>query len=278
VLHRALQVFECLSEVRQRELQENLGLTEDELIEWRTISRRLRVEFHGDGIISQFAGYDDLEEFDWEGYRERYGDIHRLDRILEAEGDTVNRYKASKQADVLMLFYLFSSEELEQIFDRLGYEFRREQIPANIDYYLARTSHGSTLSSVVHSWVLARSDRVRSWDLCRQALRSDIEDVQGGTTPEGIHLGAMAGSVDILTRGYTGMEPRDETLRFNPSLPAELARLHQHIRYRGHALEVEVTQGLLTVRALPSYEPPISIAIDGRELELAAGETVEVEF
>ena len=38
----------------------------------------------------------------------QYGDIHRLDRILEAEGDTTNRYKLSKQADVLMLFYLFS--------------------------------------------------------------------------------------------------------------------------------------------------------------------------
>lgn len=37
-----------------------------------------------------------------EGYREKYGDIQRLDRIIEAEGDTPNRYKVSKQADVLM--------------------------------------------------------------------------------------------------------------------------------------------------------------------------------
>jgi trehalose/maltose hydrolase-like predicted phosphorylase len=70
------------------------------------------VPFHDDGIISQFEGYDELEEFDWDGYREKYGDIHRLDRILEAEGDTPNRYKVSKQADVLMLFYLFSADEL----------------------------------------------------------------------------------------------------------------------------------------------------------------------
>jgi alpha,alpha-trehalase len=33
----------------------------------------------------------------------------------------VNRYKASKQADVLMLFYLFSADELYLIFERLGY-------------------------------------------------------------------------------------------------------------------------------------------------------------
>lgn len=278
VLDRALAVLESLSEVRRRELCERLELSDDELEEWRTISRRLRVVFHGEGIISQFEGYDDLEEFDWEGYREKYGDIQRLDRILEAEDDTPNRYKASKQADVLMLFYLFSAEELERIFTQLGYDFDPEVIPRTIDYYLHRTSHGSTLSRVVHSWVLARSDRERSWHLCREALKSDIEDIQGGTTPEGIHLGAMAGSVDMLSRGYTGLEPREETLRFNPCLPDELARLHQHIHYRGHALEVDVTREALTVEALPSNSPPIKIALDDRVIELEAGSKVEISI
>ena len=64
------------------------------------ISRAMFVPFH-DGIISQFAGYEDLVELDWVQYVERYGDIHRLDRILESEGDSPNRYKASKQADAL---------------------------------------------------------------------------------------------------------------------------------------------------------------------------------
>ena len=81
------------------------------------------VPFHGDGIISQFERYEELQEFDWDAYRLRYGNIMRLDLILEAEGDTPNRYKLSKQADVLMLFYLFSSEALVDIFARLGYRF-----------------------------------------------------------------------------------------------------------------------------------------------------------
>src|SRR5438067_13052 len=51
--------------------------------------------------------YEELEELDWDAYRERYGNIQRLDRILHAEGDDPNRYKLSKQADVAMLFYLF---------------------------------------------------------------------------------------------------------------------------------------------------------------------------
>ena len=31
-----------------------------------------------------------------------------------------------------------------------------------------------------------------------------MADTQGGTTKEGIHLGAMAGTIDILQRCYTG--------------------------------------------------------------------------
>ena len=61
-----------------------------------------------------------------------------------------------------MLFYLLSAEELGELFDRLGYRFGPDQIPKTIDYYLARTSHGSTLSGVVHAWVLARANRERA--------------------------------------------------------------------------------------------------------------------
>ena len=93
--------------------------------------------------------------------------------------------RCSKQADVLMLFYLFSAEELDMIFEALGYEFSPEMIKRNIDYYIQRTSHGSTLSLITHAWILARSDREHSWNLFCRALDSDIEDIQGGTTPGG---------------------------------------------------------------------------------------------
>ena len=46
------------------------------------MSRRMFVPFFADGIISQFEGYEDLEELDWDAYRAKYGNIQRLDRIL----------------------------------------------------------------------------------------------------------------------------------------------------------------------------------------------------
>ncbi len=163
VLATALQALKLLPADRRQELCESLSLSDEELRQWDHLSRRMRVVFFGDGILSQFEGYEELQEFDWDRYREKYGPVMRLDRILESEGDTPNRYKASKQADILMLFYLFTAEELQEIFDRLDYPFSPANIPKNIDYYIRRTSHGSTLSQVVHSWVLARVDRPRAW-------------------------------------------------------------------------------------------------------------------
>jgi alpha,alpha-trehalase len=274
VLREAINVFRILPEDRGQEIRETMGIQEEEIERWDDISRNMRLVFHGDGIISQFEGYEELEEFDWDSYREKYGDIQRLDRILEAEEDTPNRYKASKQADVLMLFYLFSSEELGELFDRLDYPFEYETIPKNIDYYIQRTSHGSTLSRVVHSWVLARSDRPRSWKLFCEALKSDVADIQGGTTPEGIHLGAMSGVINIVQEGFTGIEIRGDVLRFNPRLPEEVARLSMEIRYRGHKLDVEIVSDRLTVTACRCAEEPIVVAFrEEPALRLQQGES-----
>ena len=269
VLWRAGDLMKLLPDERRRELCETLRIDTDELDDWERISRTLYVPFHDEGIISQFEGYQDLQELDWEAYRLKYSNIHRLDRILEAEGEDPNCYRLSKQADVLMLFYLFTAEELGELFDRLGYSFKYETIPNNIDYYLRRTAHGSSLSRVVHSWVLARSDRARSWRLFTEALESDIADTQGGTTAEGIHLGAMASSADIIQRCYTGIEVRDDVLWFNPCLPEKLRSLKFRIGYRGHSLNLEMTRDLLTVRVSPGPAKAIQVGFGGRTFELS---------
>jgi trehalose/maltose hydrolase-like predicted phosphorylase len=276
VLCRALDTLDLLPDHRRVELAERLGLRRQELDRWEEVSRKLRVPFHDGDIISQFEGYGELEELDWDGLRRRHGNIRRLDRILEAEADTPNRYKASKQADVLMLFYLLSADELRGLLNRLGYRLEPAAIPRNVDYYLKRTSHGSTLSGVVNAWVLARSDRARSWRFFTEALASDLHDVQGGTTAEGIHLGAMAGTVDLAQRCYTGLETREDVLWLNPSLPEELDGLDFDVRYRGHwGINLHLTPDLLRVRVAASDAAPIRVGVNGEVAELPPGSTRE---
>ncbi|HEX7036490.1 MAG TPA: beta-phosphoglucomutase family hydrolase [Pseudomonadales bacterium] len=272
VLLRALDTVERLPRVRRLELEARLGLTADELERWRDVARHMYVPLGEDGLIRQFDGWDALEELDWDSYRARYGNIQRLDLILESEGDTANRYKLCKQPDVLMLFYLFSSEALCELFAQMGYRFDPAWIPLNVAYYDARTSLGSTLSRVVHAWVLARSNRPRAMAYFADALQSDLNDIQGGTTEEGIHLGAMAGTVDLIQRVALGLEIMGDALRIDPRLPDELARLDLRIHYRGHWLDIRLRTEELVLRSWDSVAEPIDILVCNDRHVVEAGD------
>ncbi|MFJ6542920.1 glycoside hydrolase family 65 protein [Streptomyces sp. NPDC091385] len=273
VLARTLGLLRHLPSWRRADLFERARLDPAELPAWDEISRRLHIPFHA-GVISQFAGYDALAELDWDGYRERYGGIRRLDRILEAEGDTVNRYKASKQADVLMLGHLFSPAELRSRFRRLGHDLDDDLWHRTVDYYLARTSHGSTLSELVHGLVLARARRADAWRYVRDALEADIADIQGGTTGEGIHLGAMAGTLALVQRGLTGLETREDALWLDPvPLPA-LSSYSFSLHYRGHwGITLRRRPGQLELAVPESEQSPIRVMLAGRSVTIAPGET-----
>lgn len=274
VLQRALDVLELLPDVRRNELIACLALGRDEIELWRDISRRMFVPYHGDGIISQFEGYEALKELDWEAYRRRYGNIQRLELILEAENDSANNYKASKQADVLMLFYLFSPEELQGLLEGLGYSCDTESIWRNVDYYDRRSSHGSTLSRVVHAWVLARYNKPLAMHYFAEALQSDVSDIQQGTTAEGVHLGAMAGTVDLVLRVSTGLEVTGDMLRVTPSLPEELARLDMRLRYRGHTLDLRLMPASLSIHSRDRTAQSIRFVYRDSVHELEGGGTV----
>jgi len=278
-LTKALAAVAVLPERRRRELLDLLGLTRSELDRWDHVSRRIRLPWLPERILAQFEGYEKLAEFDWAGYAERYGDIARLDRILEAEGDSTNRYKVSKQADVLMLFYLLSADELNGLLERLGYAPDGDMIPRTIEYYLRRTSHGSTLSRVVHSWVLARSDRRRAWHHFLAALDADVHDTQGGTTAEGIHLGAMAGTVDLLQRGFTGLETRADELWIDPCLPEELTELRFRLRYRdSYGVYLTVRHDHLVVSGQPTPPARLPLRVKGRAVPIDPGGRREIRL
>ena len=271
LLERALDVLALLGEGRRAELSHEVGLGPEELRRWRDMTRKMTVPFHGEGVISQFEGYDELEEFDWRGYREKYGNIERLDRILEAEGDSTNRYKASKQADVLMLFYLLRTEEIRALFRQLGYSLDDDAIRRTVDYYTERTSHGSTLSRVVHAAVTARSDPRTSWRYFREALQSDVADIQGGTTPEGVHLGAMGGLDDLVLSRYAGIDTMGETLSLDPCLPDELPGLRLGFQYRGRWLALDLTRARVRISPDDESEAPLDVVVQGVRRTLRAG-------
>lgn len=278
VLCRALEILDILPEARRVELVERLSLTPEEIARFDDVSRKMRVVFTGD-VIAQFEGYDALAELDWAAYRHKYGDIRRMDRILEAEGDTTNRYQVSKQADVVMLFYLLAPDEVAAILDRLGYGYDEGLIKRTIRYSLDRTTHGSTLSAVVHAWVLAQGGGPDSWRFFLDALHADIDDGRSGTTAEGIHIGAMAGSLDLLQRCYAGVMPHAGRLHLNPRLAQGLPGVRLELRYRGQwGITVRCTHDRLHVSVSKGVTAPIELAVGDQMITLEPGGSWETEL
>ena len=264
---------------RAEELRERFSIGDDELAVWRDMSRRMFVPFHDDGIISQFEGYEDLEELDWDAYRAKYGNIQRLDRILRAEGKDPNLYKVTKQADTVMLFFLFRDEELREVFGRLGYAYDAGTISRNVTYYDRRTSHGSTLSFVTHAGVLAAIDPESSWERFLVALRSDAEDIQGGTTKEGIHMGVMAGTLDLVQRSYAGTYISDGVLCFDPRLPNRLASLSFSMQFRETPIQLTLTRDRLTLALhAEGGSRSVRVAVRGDVRKLSVGDRTVFEL
>ena len=106
----------------------------------------------------------------------------------------------------------------------------------------------------------------------RESLESDLSDIQGGTTAEGIHVGAMSGSVDIVSRCYVGVETRTDILRLNPCLPPELSKVLLTILYRGHTIDLELGGNVLEITSSPGPYNPIKVAVRDEIVDLKPGE------
>jgi trehalose/maltose hydrolase-like predicted phosphorylase len=267
------KVLKLLPESRREALRARLALTDEEIATWQRMSREMFVPFHGDGIISQFEGYEDLKELDWDAYRDKYDNVQRMDRILRAEGDDPDHYQLAKQADTVMLFFLFPEQELRRLIEQLGYEYRPDTARRNIEYYDKRTSHGSTLSFITHAGALAAIEPESSWKRFMVALESDIGDVQGGTTKEGIHMGVMSGTLDLVQRGFVGIEIRDGVLYFDPKLVDRLDGLSFAMQFRRTPLRVTLQGGELTVVAdAEGFSRPVRVGVGDDVRELCAGD------
>ena len=232
-LRRAFDLLDKMNKKAKITLLEKLELSNEELARWQDISVRLTIPISNEGILEQFEGYFTLKELDWAYYRQKYGNIHRMDRILKAEGKSPNDYKVAKQADALMIFYVLDEKEIKSLLDDLGYAPPEGFLRKNFDYYLKRTSHGSTLSRLVHAYLAELlGEEQLAWQLYTESLESDYIDIQGGTTKEGIHLGVMAGTVFFVLRAFAGINFNKKKLSASPNLPAHWREMRFNLGFK----------------------------------------------
>ena len=255
--------------------QQKASISRDDLVLMNQIRHDLRLEIDPDGVIAQHAGYFDLKEVDWAYYKEKYGNIYRMDRILSAEGRSADEYKVAKQADSLMIFYNFGKDKVDQILADLGYQLPKDYLEKNLQYYLARTSHGSTLSRIVHSQLASIvDDNELAWALYQQALYSDYQDIQGGTTAEGIHAGVMAATLFITLTTFAGIDIRQKEVTLRPHLPEKWKNLAFRLTIRGIHYHVWMDKEKVQIKA----DQTTTVTIGSEEIPLEKGKMQEVFY
>jgi len=274
LLGRVPEMLDLLPRRRREGLCRALRLGADEIAYWDLLSRRLLVLFHGDGIISQFRGYDTLTPLDLGEFKRKHPG-GRMDLALEAEGKSANDHQISKQADVLVLPYLLPGAQLTETLARLGYAMSDDQLLHTARYYLARTSNDSSLSRIVCAGALARLDPAASWELYQDALRLDLDPAQKGAA-EGIHLGAMAATLDVMQRLYLGLDVDGHGLSLSPALPPRLGPVAMSLYYRGGAFELAWNGAALRLASDAANLGEVAVALEGRTEWLRPGTALEV--
>jgi len=277
ILGKAFRVLDTIGTDHRDRIMNDLSLSKPDLETWEQIMQGLSLHVSGQDIVEQFKGYFGLTELDWEHYREKYGDIHRLDRILKSEGKSPDDFKLAKQADFLMSFYNLGGTEVKSIMEGLGYHLPEDFAKRNFDYYIQRTSHGSTLSRLVHArlaWEMGMNET--GWELYLEALRSDLVDIQGGTTGEGIHCGVMAGTVYDALASFAGLDLRGEVPALNPDLPVHWKKLDFGFSFRGIRYFVSITAQQVKISCKSMGKNRLKFNICGKENEISSDRAVSV--
>lgn len=277
LLNRAVELLNKMPDT----LRKRINPSDEEIARWKAIASKLYISMTDEGIIEQYAGYFDLKELDWAHYKEKYGNIRRMDRILKSENDSPDNYKVSKQADVLMMFFLLQPRQVKETLDRLGYHCDDpvDLLRKNFDYYIKRTSHGSTLSYVVHSYVLKylNVDKRVLWKWFSNAMESDIYDTQGGTTREGIHAGVMAGSLDIIIKNFAGLK-MNNAIEIAPNLPDHWEHISFNVLYKGEEFNYTITHDEIVIKPIEPGESNFKFIIGGKTHSMENRKELKVKY
>ncbi|WP_208615622.1 glycoside hydrolase family 65 protein [Gottfriedia luciferensis] len=213
-----------------------------------------------DLVIPQDDTYLTKEMIDLTKYKnqENVGSLFK-DYNLEQ----VNNIQVSKQADIMVLFYL-----LEDLFDQ---EVKR----ANWKYYEPKTLHDSSLSLSTHC-VLAcdMGDYEMAYDLFRRASEIDL-GTNMKTSDHGIHAASLGGIWQCVVNGFGGVRMLNGQLRISPKLPKQWKELNFLIHWHGDILEVTATADVVTIVKNTNINQAINLSVYGKEITLT--DTISVE-
>ena len=168
------------------------------------------------------------------------------------------RYQVIKQADIVLLIYLYS------------HEFTREMKRKIFDFYEPKTIHDSSLSAGIHCIVAQDIGyAAEAYGYLKQAARMDLDDVNRNTF-NGVHSACQGSAYMMIVNGFAGMRDYGGKLHFKPAIPEGWQKYSFKIAYRGRRLRVTVEKEKTQI--LLSEGEPMEVEINGRAVMLSKDE------
>lgn len=201
----------------------------EEAQRWTDIIERMYLpEDKENAIFIQNDGYMDKE-------LQSVGAIPTEERPINQHWswDRILRSCYIKQSDVLLGLYLYY------------FNFDKETVRRNFDFYEPMTVHESSLSPHIHSILASRIGYVeKAYELFIHATRLDLDDYNNETA-EGLHITSMPGSWLAVVKGFAGMQiSKDMLLRFSPVLPKKWKSYTFKVNYQGNTLQISVGKAI----------------------------------
>ncbi len=260
-MEKAMEYYHVLKEEKPEifaALNKKMNL-DDAYGKWEDACRHIFLpQPTAEGVLPQDDRYLSCCDIDLTKYKqqEHIGGIMR-DYNLEQ----INQIQVSKQADVLVLFFLLEDQ------------FTPEVKAATWKYYEQRTIHDSSLSLSTHAVLACDMGQTdMAYDLYQKAAMIDLGPFMGSSNA-GIHAASFGGSWQCVVYGFGGVRMLGGKLRINPVLPDAWDRLSYTIIWKGQKLAVAVTKKEITIENLTSMMP-IELEVAGKERVVIGNLTV----
>ena len=213
-------------------LAKRLNVTDSELEEFEKAAELMLMPYDEKlGINPQDDSFLTKPVWDFEGTPKSHYPL-----LLHYHPLHIYRFQVCKQADTILAYLLFDSDET--------YETKLR----SFEYYEKITTHDSSLSTCIFSIVASRlGQHDKAWSYFGDCLKGDLDN-RHGNTGDGIHTANMGGSYMGIVNGFAGMEISEDGISFAPFLPKAWRGYRFSVSYRGSLIEVNVRGDKTTLR------------------------------
>ncbi|MCL2413534.1 MAG: hypothetical protein FWC98_05300 [Bacteroidales bacterium] len=236
------------------------GATDEEIKQFAEVAEKLPILRDENGIILQHKEFDSFADprFNelWPGYKEGKKAGHYAQFVPQ---EHLYRTKCLKQADVLMVMFLFFNE------------YSVEEIQKTWDKYVPFTTHDSSLSLGAHSMLANRIGKEEiAWDMFQKCMGIDL-DVEREGAAEGIHIAGNGMNWQMVVFGAAGIlnALQSDIFTMVPHLPKQWDKVSFPFVWKGQSLYITLAQGKASIANKSNAS--IDVVVAGKKATIAAG-------